>query len=150
MPGKADLVGNGVQGLAYFPQNHLRIGLQLITAGVEHRPIFFIDNLDAQSFRSHVDQQLVFELPEHRIAFNQFLDVLLELAKLRFLALFELLAQLFSLCLSQIRSFLRRFKFASLDLTGTAGQVLAATLQYTCLLYTSIHRGTMTIDGRRL
>src|SRR5690606_33764798 len=48
------------------------IGLETRAAEIEHRPLFLVDDLDAQAQRGVVDQDLVLQLAEYRIDFFQF------------------------------------------------------------------------------
>ena len=134
MAGEAHLVRHGVERTADLAQDHLGIRLQFGAARIEHRPVLLVDDLDAQPFGRHVHQQLILELPEHRIAFNQALDALLQLVQRRLLAALELFAQLlrfelFRFRLAHGRATLLRLNVAVLDLAGTARQILAAAVQ---------------------
>ncbi len=79
MAGQADLVRQVVEDRRYRPQNIAHIAFDLRAAGFEHRPVLTIDNLDAQPFVHHVDQQMWTQRLQARIGFNQFVKLFTQL-----------------------------------------------------------------------
>ena len=124
MAGQRDPVVDFGQRAADFPQDLAGVVLDLGTAGIEHRAVLRIDDLDLQAFVGDVQADLVLELPQGLAAGDQCLHPHLELAKTHLL-----LTRRFRLGRLQVVSLLLVRLVALLDLTGLARQVGATALQ---------------------
>jgi hypothetical protein len=104
-----------VQHLADLAQDHAGIGFDLRTGRIEHRPVLFVDDLDAQAFAGQVEQQLVLELLQGRIGVDHVFQFGLE--PFQALAFHPLV---FGLQLLQVDGLARRLDVAGLDLADRA------------------------------
>src|SRR5688572_10729876 len=86
----ADFIFDVIQGETDVEQDLARVRLKLGSAYCEHRPILLVDDLDPQSFAGDVEQQLIAELFENRVALDGGFDALLQLGELLHLPFLEL------------------------------------------------------------
>ena len=123
VPGNADAVGHIVQHLADLAQYFAGIGLQPRAAAGEHRPVVFIHDLDAQPLGGKVEQYLLAERVQRRVAFDRARDALLQIAQPELL-----LARKLGLGRIEVDGLLLLADLATLDLALDAGGVVAAAL----------------------
>lgn len=81
MPRDADGIGQLIENGAQFAQDIAHVGLHLGAAGCEHGSIVAVNDLDPQTFRSHVEQQLGTKLHQYRVGLDQIFQFALEIFK---------------------------------------------------------------------
>ncbi len=112
----------------------------------EHGPVFLIDDLDAQPFGGHVDQNLVAEFLQTRVGVDHILDI-----RLQGFELFDFLETLKPKVVLrrslEIDDFFERGKFALFDLASAARQVLAASLDDAGAVAASGSPNNATLSG---